>query len=116
MAGKPDPTKPPGSISALPTITGPADTAGGANVGTGPEPITFVKCVEVRQVLKLFAAAVAKASMACFSCGVAPGNRARSALRKTDTERTTGELPCATEKGTFAVGGAWGPGQAANPG
>src|ERR1041384_5699472 len=101
-----------------PPTTGPTGTYGGANVGMPPVPSTLVTMVETFHVLYVFSNASAIDSNSCAwngACGSAscPTICCLSICVEIDTGTW---VSAANGTGTFGVGGAIGPGNAANAG
>src|ERR671923_814759 len=115
----------PGVGMLLPPTTGPTGTNGGANVGMGPCPRTSITCCEGSQIMKASARTVAIASWSasyCFGLSFCfrPPSSALSISLFIESGMTIWVIiadgQAMSGVGMFGIGGAIGPGNAANAG
>src|SRR5687768_8336417 len=123
MSGRPNPgpvARWPGVEMLSPITTGPTGTYGGANVGIGPFPKTFITCALAFQTAKLAANQFAKSVISRSAAGSFAASPSSFWSRAANVEglntSSAGESREATGVGMFGMGGAIGPGNAANAG
>ena len=109
----------PGAPVPVPPNTGPTGTKGGAKTGTGPNPKTFCIIVLVLYTVKTVFKPKPMASNKVWQCAAV--GSAKFAIMTEDktfaaSAASPGEANAISGIGMFGIGGATGPGTAANAG